>query len=232
MSSIDRHGSNKGKLLIHCTNPGSSTWAGSFPCHHPCGTCHGPQLPIRVTYLMAPIKSNSTPFHPRVPWYNGGWVYMCACATSPKLPKIHIRTPEIHIKIQDRILEPKHGCHCRGHMGGARGVVPPHRCGSQASGPSALFDRPKRGSPVQSPCVRCTCAGLRLYGLPYTYEILTLHTTVMPVELTSGTSVALPALGGSLFCAIQRRTSRNHPARAVRAIALDVDGHFAKWSNE
>ena len=73
-------------------------------------------------------------------------------------------------------------------------------------------------------------AGLRLYGWPYTYEILTLRTTVMPIELTSGTGVALPALGGSLFCAIPRRTCRNHPARAVRAITFDVDGHFAQWS--
>ncbi len=159
---------------------------------------------------------------------------MCACATSPKLihnstlkPKTHIREHRIkeHHKTESRIqnqVSPK-------HTEGARDGVPPPHCGSQASGPSALFDHPKRGSPVQFPCACCVRAGLRLYGLPYTYEILTLHTIIIPIKLTSSTSVALPAPGGSLFCATLRRTIRNHPARAIGAMTFDVGGHFAKW---
>ncbi len=101
------------------------------------------------------------------PCTNGGWVCVRARATPPKPVKTRHRRPRltsIQTKTRNRILEPKHGFHTTEHMGGAHGGVPPHRCGSQASGPNALFDRPKRGSPVQSPCARCVCAGLPLYG--------------------------------------------------------------------
>ena len=136
------------------------------------------------------------PFHPRVPWYNGGWVCVYARATPPKPVKIRHRRPRlssIQNKTRNRILEPKHGCRNPNHMGGARGGAPPHHCGSQASGPSALFDRPNKGNRVQFPHKHCTRACLRLHGWHNTsLEILTITTS-----LTSSTSVALPALGGS-----------------------------------
>ncbi len=104
--------------------------------------------------------------------------------------------------------------------------------GARPADPAPLSTTQKGAGPC-SLHVRVACA--RVYGNTgghTSYEILTLRTTVMPIELTSGTGVALPALGGSLFCAIPRRTCRNHPARAVRAITFDVDGHFAQWSIE
>ena len=99
--------------------------------------------------------------------------------------------------------------------------------GAGPADPAPLLTTQKGAAPCS---LHVRVAYVRVYGntgIHTIYEILTLHTT-----LTSGTGVALPALGGSLFCAIPRRTCRNHPARAVGAITFDVDGHSAQWSIE
>ncbi len=97
--------------------------------------------------------------------------------------------------------------------------------GARPADPTPCLTTQKGAAPCSlHVCVAC----VRGYGFTGGHT----PTKSSPCVLTSGTRVALPALGGSLFCAIQRRTSRNHPARAVGAITFDVDGHFAQWSIE
>ncbi len=139
----------------------SSTWAG-VPSRLSVYCCRLCLCAQRIHDTMG--RSTSTPLIP------GSRVTMGVGCTGEHMcnisSKMRHRNPRLASENTDsRNItrtnpEPKTK-HLHNHTEGARDGAPPPHCGSRASGPSAFFDHPKRGSPVQSPCVHCIRAGLR-----------------------------------------------------------------------